>query len=156
VAVLARPDLLGAMLTHLRGISEVTELVSSSSGWTDGRTEPRISGQLQDKWKLPTRAVRLRRTGGPIIGTDFTMGLWSSRVDVLCYGQDVRLAAGLLDVVLPALCTMQGNAAGFTEHGCRVGSVEPEADVFADIDPESHWPFAYLPLIVRWLGVPVT
>lgn len=153
--VLARPDLLGAMLSHLRGIPEVTALVSSAAGWKDGRTEPRISGQLQSQWNMPTRAVRLRRTGGPILGDDFTMGLWTSRVDVLCYGQDVRLAAGLLDVVLPALCVLQGNAAGFTEHGCRVGSIEPEADVFADVDPESEWPFAFLPLVVRWLGTPV-
>lgn len=143
------------MLSHLRGIPEVTDLVSSAAGWTDGRTEPRISGQLQDKWRMPTRAVRLRRTGGPIIGGDYSMGLWTSRIDVLCYGQDVRLAGGLLDVVLPALCVLQGNEASFIENGCQVGSVEPEADVFADVDPETTWPFAFAPLIVRWIGVPV-
>lgn len=152
---LARPDMLGALLVHLRDTPEVTDLVSSAAGWTDGRTEPRVSGSRQPKWKLPTRAVRLRRTGGPIIGQDFTMGLWTSRVDVLCYGQDERLAGGLMDIVLPALCVLQGNAAGFTVGNCRIGSIEPEADVIVDIEPGTEFPFAWCSVIVRWSGLPV-
>ena len=155
MAVVARPDLIGAMLTRLRAIPEVAAQVSSSAGWTDGRSgSPRISGAVQDAWKMPTRSIRLRRTGGPIVGSDYSLSLWSSRVDVLCYGATVLEASALLDLVLPALCPPQGQSAGWTVNGCRVGSIEPEADAIATVEPDTQWPFAWAPLIVRWLGVP--
>lgn len=155
MAVLARPDLIGAMLGHLRSISEITSDVSSAAGWKDGRTEPRISGTRQKLWKLPTKAVRLKRSAGPIRGQDFSMGLWTPRVDVFCYGQDERLAGALADIVMPALCVLQGQTAGFTVNGCRIGSIEPEADVNVDLEPDTDFPVAWFPLIVSLLGVPV-
>jgi hypothetical protein len=36
-----------------------------------------------------------------------------------------------------------------------VAFVEPEAECFTDTDPTTGWPFAWVPLSVLWLGVPV-
>jgi hypothetical protein len=155
MAIVVRPNLGTALRARLLTFPEVTALVSSAAGWTDGRTEPRIASQLHDKWKMPTRAVRLRRTGGPIVENDASLGIWRSRVDLICYGGAGHEAVGLLDTVLPALVPTQRAAAGFTAGPCRVALVEPEAELFADVDPATGWPFAWLPLSVLWLGEPV-
>jgi hypothetical protein len=133
----------------------VTSLVSGAAGWTDGRTDPRIASQLHDKWAMPTRAVRLRRTGGPLGDQDYSLGLWRSRIDLICYGGHPHEAQQLLDTVVPALCPLQGVAGSFTQGACRVALIEPEAECFCDVDPTTGWPFAWLPLSVLWLGVPV-
>jgi hypothetical protein len=155
MAVAARPNLLSALRTHLLTFPEITSLVSSAGGWTDGRTEPRIASQIHDRWAMPTRAIRMRRTGGPLTENDASMGLYRARVDLFCYGGHPHEAQGLLDTVLPALCPLQGTAAGFTHGPCRVALIEPEAECFTDVDPTTGWPFAWLPLSVLWLGVPV-
>lgn len=155
MVVTARPNLLSALRTRLLGFTEVTSLVSSPAGWTDGRTEARIASQVHGLWAMPTRAVRMRRTGGILLEGDASMGLYRARIDLFCYGGHPHEAEALLDVVLPALVPLQGAAAGFTIGNCRVGLIEPEAEVFADVDPTSGWPFAWLPLVVLWLGVPV-
>lgn len=151
--VVARPNLTTAIRSRLLQFTEVTSLVSSAAGWTDGRTDPRIASQLHDRWAMPTRAIRLRRTGGPLVEQDYSLGLWRSRIDLFCYGAYGHEAQGLLDIVVPALCPLQGTASGFTIGGCRVAVIEPEAEGFSDVDPASGWPFAWMPLLVLWLGV---
>jgi hypothetical protein len=156
MVVTARPNLLSALRSRLLGFPEITSLVSSAAGWTDGRTEARIASQVHGLWAMPTRAIRMRRTGGPLVENDASMGLWRARIDLVCYGAHPHEAENLLDVVLPALVPLQGEPAGFTVGPCRVALIEPEAEVFADVDPTSGWPFAWVPLVALWLGVPVT
>lgn len=155
MTVVARPNLTSAIRSRLLQFTEVVSLVSSPAGWTDGRTEARVGSQVHDRWAMPTRAIRLRRTGGPLVAGDYGLGLWRSRIDLFCYGSHGHEAQDLLDVVVPALCPRQGTDSGFTLGGCRVALIEPEAEAFADTDPTTRWPFAWMPLSVLWLGVPV-
>jgi len=150
--VIARPNLGSAVRARLLQFPEITSLVSSAAGWTDGRTEPRVGSQMHDKWHMPTRAIRLRRTGGALVEQDYSAGLWRSRIDLFCYGGHPHEAQQLIDVVLPALCPTQDTAAGFEIGGCRVGLIEPEADGFADIDPTTSWPTAWVPLSILWVA----
>lgn len=155
MAVAARPNLTTALRSRLLSFPEVVALVSGSSGWTDQRTDPRIASQVHDHWAMPTRAIRLRRTGGPLVEQDYSLGLWRSRIDLFCYGAHGHETQTLIDTVLPALCPLQGVAASFTVGACRVAMIEPEAEAFVYTDPTTGWPFAWVPLSVLWLGVPV-
>lgn len=144
MAVVARPDLLGALIARLRATTEITALTST-----------RISGELQDAWTMPTHAVTLRRSGGP--PGDYLGGIWYSRIDVTAYGSTRREATRLLDIVLPALCPLQGPPGGsFIQSAVRVYDIAPEAEMIADTEPDTGWPFAWMPLVVSWCGVPVT
>lgn len=153
--VIARPNLLTAIRSRLLTFPEVTSLVSSSAGWTDGRTEARVASQMHNLWKMPTRAIRLRRAGGALVDGDYSLGLWRSRVDVFCYGAAGHEAIGVLDVVLPALCPVQGTDASFTVGTCRVALIEPEAEVYADTESDTGYPFAWVPLSVLWRSLAV-
>lgn len=154
MAITARPNLLTAMRSRLLTFSEVTSLVSSAAGWVDGRTEARVASQIHGQWKMPTRAIRLRRGGGPP-SFDFRVGLWRARVDVFCYGGAGHEASDLVDIVFPVLCPEAGAPSDFAAGNCLVGLVEPEAEVFADVEPDSRWPFAWFPVSVlyRRLGL---
>lgn len=160
MTVIARPNLGTALRARLLTFPEVVTLVSTTGGYVSTATAeqkalPRIASQIASYWSMPTRAIRLRRTGGALTDGDYSLGLWRSRIDLFCYGAAGHEAIGLLDVVLPALCPLQGTSAGFTEGTCRVALIEPEADVFADVDPQTGWPFAWVPLSISWLGIPV-
>lgn len=155
MVVVARPNLTTALRSRLLSFPEVVALVSGAAGWTDGRTDPRIASQVHDHWAMPTRAIRLRRTGGPLVEQDYSLGLWRSRIDLFCYGAHGHETQTLIDTVLPALCPPQGVSASFTAGACRVALVEPEAEAFVDTDPATDWPFAWVPLSVLWLGMPV-
>jgi hypothetical protein len=149
---------LGAMVAYLRSFSEITALVATAGGATDGRTEPRISGEKQNWWKMnppnlggPAHAVWLNRTGGPIVGSDYLLGWWNQRIDVTCYGSSKREATRLMELVLPALCPMQGERAGsFVQSGVRVSDVFPESDIISEVEDDTGWPFSWLPVIVRF------
>jgi hypothetical protein len=118
-------------------------------------TEARIASQIHDRWRLPTRAIRLRRAGGPLVENDYSLGLWRSRVDLFCYGSAGHEAIELIDTVLPALCPLQGTPADFTIGPCRVALIEPEAEVYADVETDTRYPFAWVPLSVLWRGLAV-
>lgn len=151
--VVARPNLLTCLRSRLLQVPEITDLVSSAAGWTDGRTEARIASQLHDKWKLPTRAIRLQRVGGAPDGEDYRFGIWRSRVDVFCYGAHGHEAAELAELVLAVFCPRQRTDAGFTLAGCVVEGIEPEADIYADVERDTRYPFAWAPYRVRFRAV---
>lgn len=148
MVVTARPNILTALRSRLLTVPEIVTLVSSAAGWTDGRTEPRIASQIHGDWKMPTRAVRLRRTGGD--SPDFAFGIYYPRIDVFCYGKFGHESAELMDLVFAALCPTQRTESGFTAAGCVVGSIEPEAEVYADVEPVTRYPFAWMPFRVRF------
>jgi hypothetical protein len=151
MAVVARPDVLGSIVAYLRSFPEITALVATAAGATDSRTTPRVSGEKQDWWDMPTHAVWLNRTGGPIVGSDYLLGWWNQRIDVTCYGSSKREATRLMELVLPALCPMQGERAGsFVWSGVRVSDIVPESDIISEIEDDTGWPFAWLPVIVRF------
>ena len=153
MVIVARPDLLGCLLLRLRSFGEVTALVNSAAGWTDGRVgSPRISAVIHDKWAMPTRAVRLMKTGGP--PGDIQTNVLRQRVDVTCYGSNDREASDLLNMVAPALAPDQSGISSFTLAGCRVYDVVPEAATIVDVDPNLGWPFAWQPFVIVWAGVP--
>lgn len=159
MVVVARPDLLGALIARLRAITELTALVATSAGATDGRTTPRISGQRQDWWRMdpppvgPAHSILLQRTGGP--PGDYLGGLWFSRIDMTTYGPNNREATRLMDILLPTLCPAQGGTSGsFIQSGVRVYDIAPEAEMLVTSDPERAWPFAWLPVVVTWNGTP--
>jgi hypothetical protein len=151
--ILARPDVLGCLLLRLRSFSEVTALVNSAAGWTDGRVgSPRISAVVSGMWVMPTRAVRLMKTGGP--PGDIQTNVLRQRVDVTCYGSTDREASDLLNMVAVALAPDQSVRSSFTLGGCRVYDVVPEAAAIVDVDPQTTWPFAWQSFVVTWSGVP--
>lgn len=150
MVVVARPNLVTALRDRMLTFSEVTSLISSSAGWTDGRTEARIGSQIHGLWKMPTRAIWLNRVGGPQTPGDYSMGLWRSRIDLYCYGGAGHEAQDLMDIVLPALCVRQGVAASFALRGCRVVEIAPETDAFADVNTATRWPHVVVPIMVTW------
>jgi hypothetical protein len=156
MAVVAHPDLIGALNSRIRSFSEVTDLVATAAGATDSRTTPRVSSVLQDWWKLPTHAVRLKRVGGP--PGKIQIGKKTSRVDVLCFGSTEYEAGRLLGIVSAAIAPDQSRQVSFiqTVNGvrCRVYSIDPEGDVIVDTDPDTGWPFAWQPMLVTWSAVP--
>lgn len=155
MAVTALPDVLGATMAYLRSVSEITALVATAAGATDGRSTPRVSGEKQDWWKMPTHAVWLNRTGGPV--GDYLNGWWNQRIDVTCYGSTKREATRLLEIVFPALCPRQGERPGsFVQSGVRIGDIIPEAGIISDVEPDTTWPFCWLPVVVRFCMVPAT
>lgn len=156
VAVVARPNLTYGLNGYLRTFPDLTALVSSNGGWKQPakKSGPRISQKLQggeDGWKMPTRAIVLRRAGGPIIGDDYTMGLWSTRIDTLSYGAtglEAEEVWAMLDAVLVPQ-TGQRNAA-WSMNGVRVSDVVPETDAAMLTDPDTRWEYMFAPYIVRW------
>jgi hypothetical protein len=151
MTVVARPDVLGAIVARLRSFSEITALVATAAGATDSRTTPRVSGEKQNWWKMPTHAIWLNRTGGPIVGSDYLLGWWTQRLDVTCYGSSKYEATRLMELVLPALCPMQGERDGsFVQAGVRISDVFPESDIISDIEDDTKWHFSWLPVLVRF------
>lgn len=143
MAVIARPDITGALIARIRSITEITALAST-----------RISAELQDAWDpMPRHAVRIRQTGGP--PPDINVNILRSRFDVWCYGSTGREASRLLDIVIPALCPDQSQRSGFAQGSVKVYDVQPEAGPISG-RTEENWPYCWQPVIVTFSGVPLS
>jgi len=139
--------MMGALITRLRSFSEITALV--------GTSPPRVASEFKRAWTpaMPTYAIRLNRAGGRPSQIDSFRKL--SRVDVFCYGPDITRADMLMEIVEPALCPGAAAANGFVQSGCVFFGIEPETDAIVTLDPDTKWPYAWMPFIVDWSVVPV-
>lgn len=152
MVVTARPNLSTALIARLRQTPEIATLVSTADGWTDGRTgQARISSIMQDGWSMPCRAIRLRRTGGD--NGDFSLGIYTPRVDVFCYAAKGHEAAELMELVFATFCPTQRTDAGFVAAGCVIGQIVPEADLYADVERDTGYPFAWMPFRCQFRAV---
>lgn len=145
MAVIARPDLIGALIARLRAVTEVTALTST-----------RISAALQDAWNMPTHAVLLRAVGGP--PGDRQANILVTRLDVFCYGSTPLEAMRLWRLVDPALSPDQSVVSSFTQTvggvRCRVYDIVPERLASSDVEPDTGWPRVSATYLVRWSGAP--
>lgn len=170
MVVAARSDLLYAVNGYLRTFTaEWTALgLDSDAGWKRGpdpsqwRSGPRISSEIQGGdygWKMlqdkATRAIVLRKAGGPVIGDDYTMGLKTTRIDTFSYGASGKEADDVWAMLDAILVPLQGSrSASFTLHGCSVVDIRPEADALAQTDPETGWRRVWAPYVITWASVP--
>ncbi len=135
MAVVALPDLAGAVVAYLRAVPEVAALTST-----------RISARRQDSWLDPATGkmrhavlVQARRGGrGELPG-----GRQSQRVDLFCYAPDDRTADRLWAIVHPALCPPVGSGRenGFTAASTRVTQVIQEGGPLSLVDPDTSWDY---------------
>lgn len=144
--VVVRPNLLAGLIARLKTFSEVTAHVGSSPA--------RIAPEIDDGWPMPTKAVRLRQTGGP--RSDVQASILTGRVDVTCYGSTPLDASTLLDIVISALCPDQMGRSGWVQGALRVYDVTPEAGPISDREPDTRWPFAWQPILITYSGVPAS
>lgn len=161
MVVLARADLLYAVIGHLLTFPELTSLVDSAGGWQiDPRTGqpkgsgPRISGSVQDGWKMPTRSIWLKKSAGPEIAGNYELGIETSRLDIRCYGANGFEADGLWAMLHAILVprTNSGRTASFIRSGCTVSDIRPEAGAISDVEPTTRYPYIWRPYIVTWTG----
>jgi hypothetical protein len=162
MVVVARADLIYSLNGYLRTFTaEWTALgLDSAAGWKDpppGRTKrtgPRISSEIQggdDGWKMPTRAIVLRKAGGPVIGDDYALGLKTTRIDTFSYGAtglEADQVWAMLDAIL--VPSTGSRSASFTRSGCAIVDIRPEADALAQTDPDTGWRRVWAPFVVTW------
>lgn len=145
MVVVARVDLVGAVIARLRAFPELCALVGGAS--------PRISGVLQDAWAMPTSAIVVRKAGGP---NDIltTAGRRTSRVDITAYGSTGYNADRVWSMLDAVLVPSQGTRASFTVTvgglPVRVNDVMSEAEAISDTDPVTAWPFVWCPYLFLW------
>jgi hypothetical protein len=140
MVVQARADLLYAVIGHLLTFDELTSLVNSASGWQPGKgSGPRISSSFQDGWKMPTRAIWLKKSAGP--AGDYEAGLQTTRIDVRCYGATGKEADDLWAMLDAILVPATGERmVSFTRNGCHVVNIRPEAGEMSDRERDTRYP----------------
>jgi hypothetical protein len=168
MVVIARSDLLYALAGYVRSFAaEWTALgLDSAGGWKTPpsgsglakRTGPRISGEIQGGdagWKLPTRAIVIRKAGGPNVGDDYTLGIKHTRIQATCYGGTGVEADGVWALLDAILVPNSGDRpASFVRAGCRISDIVPESDAAALREPETQWPFVTASYVVTWISAP--
>lgn len=147
MTVIAVPDVVKSLQSFLAGVPEVTAIVSTAAGWTQGGSGNRISGALHPKWRVPTQAIVIRRAGGP--GIDRT-ALHRSRLDIGTYGSNGYESARLWRTVHAAICPQPPALRGWTFDYCRVVDVEQDADPIPADDTDVGWSILVTPYLVTW------
>lgn len=141
--VTALPDLVGAVVAHLRASADITALTST-----------RISARRQDSWSLPGYAIVVH---GPTGGRgELGSGLYGERLDIWCYGPDDRTAK-LLDRTVRAYLVPpdRSRSVSFRQASTRVHSVALEAGPIFLVDPATKWPYVVTPVQFVYSSVPV-
>jgi hypothetical protein len=151
MTLLVVPDVLKSMSSYLASVPEITAIVSTAAGWTNGGSGNRISGALGKNWKVPTQGIVIRRAGGP--GAD-DIGLHRSRLDVWCYGSNGREAVNLWRIVHAALCPQQPIIRGWTFDNCKVLDVDQDADPIPADDTDTDWAILITPYMLLWRETP--
>ena len=151
--VVARADLLYAVIGHLLTFPELTSLIDSAAGWQPGKgSGARIAPTFQDGWRMPTKSVWLKKSGGP--AGDYEAGLHTTRLDARCYGAtgfEADQVWAMLDAILvPATGE---RFVSFTRGGCRVVDIRPEAGESSDRERDTRYPYVFRPYLVDWWGV---
>lgn len=147
MTLLPEPDILGAITARLRSFSEIN---TATSG--------RIAGELGKDWFTggeARAAIRVRRTGGPVIPERRMIGQAFARLDVWCYGSSARAAGDLMGYALAALCPLQGTAGSFTQAVTNSGSVRvydifPNAEPISDREPDTGYRYSWVPIIADY------
>lgn len=148
MTVVAVPDVLKSAVEYLKTVPEVTTIVSTAAGWTNGASGARISGVLGSNWRVPTQGIVIRRAGGP---GQIGQGRHQTRLDVWCYGSNALEAVNLWRVVHPALCPEIGSGVrGWLASGCRVVDVVQDADPIPSDDLEVGWSVLVTPYLLTW------
>lgn len=159
MVVQARADLIYAVIGYVRSFTaEWSALqLNSAAGWKGGGSGLRISGERQggkDGWDMPTRAIRIRKAGGPNVADDYTLGIKHTRIQATCYGA-TGAEADKVWAMLDAILVPAGDrAAGFVRSGCVVSDIVPESDAASLIDPDERWPYVEASYIATWVSRP--
>lgn len=160
MVIAAHSDLLYGIVGYLRSFSSEwhTLGLDSAAGWKQPLTRSglRISSEIQGGdlgWKMPTRAIVLRKAGGPTVGDDYALGIKTTRIDTFSYGATGQEADGvwaLLDAILVPQTGLR--VAGFTRSGVTVVNVVPESDASALRDPDTDWRYVFASYAVKWMS----
>lgn len=165
MVVAARADLLFTICGQLRtyGAEWAALGVDSVGGWKtpddplDKKSGPRVSSEIQggpSGWNMPTRAIVLRKAGGPSIGDDYTMGLKTSRIDAFAYGATGKEADDVWALLDAILVPTDGRAAGFILNGIAVSDIRPAVDALAQTEPDTGWRRVWASYFVDWVTMP--
>lgn len=165
MTVAARSDLLYSIGGYLRTFTTEWHAIGLDSvgGWkaapdpSQQRSGLRISSEIQggpNGWAMPTRAIVLRKAGGPVIGDDYTMGLKTTRIDTFSYGATGKEADDVWAMLDAILVPATGSrSASFTLHGCAIDDIRPEADALAQIDDKTGWRRVWAAYVCTWISV---
>lgn len=143
MTVQAFPDIIGAVIAHLRASPEIAALTST-----------RISSERQTTWTLPGYAVLVQGPrGGP---GDLGSALYGVRLDLRCYGPTPLNATLLWRTLNAYLLVPDGSrAVGFRQAQTNVYTVQAEGGPLRFVDPESKWPSTDATYLFTFSGVPV-
>lgn len=156
MVVVAPPSLIRALTAHVRSFAAEWHAlgIDSAGGWRGSGSGLRIAGRVaggDNGWRMPTRGVLLRRSGGPTIGEDYALGIKTSRVDTFSYGAtdaEAEAVWALLDAILVPVTGAR--SASFEINGVRVANIAPEADAASIVEPDTGWPRVFCPYLITW------
>lgn len=165
MVVTARADIVYSLNGWLRTFADEWHAIGldSATGWkaapdpSQQRSGPRISSEIQggdNGWRMPTRAIVLRKAGGPVVGNNYTLGLKTTRIDTFSYGASGKEADDVWAMLDAILVPSQGSrSAGFVLNGCVVSDIRPEVDALAQTDDATGRRRVWAPYLVDWRSV---
>lgn len=160
MAIVALPDVIGAIVARLRSFPEITALVGSAPGYTAAATtaeksRPRVSPTLQSFWAMPTYAIVVQGPVGRPAADDPDFGIHATRCDLHIYGPNPYSAMALWRIVEPALCPLPPTSRSFVQAGVRFGDVAREGGPTALVEPQTLFPKVVATYVFLTSGVAV-
>jgi len=167
----AMPNAVAAVMTRVKGCSDMIGLITSTDGYKTtavppAKGTPRIATFLQDHWLLPSHCMLLRRSGGPLLEADRDTRIRNTRIDFWHYGPGKNDAAQeeaaytLWRTVHPHFAELGSggtwNSETYVANDCRIYGVYSETDPITFLDQDTGWRVIIAPYIVVWseVGVP--
>lgn len=170
MTVQALPDAIGAIIGRLGSFVEITDFVTTASGYTADATtsqkaRPRISPDFQSSWQLgrfpatptDTKGSYALLVSGPIGNPldDREAGIQSVRVDLHWYGPTPYDAMRFWRQGDPCLCppAHQGIAESFIRSGVRFLTVDREGGPNRMVEPDTRFPKVVATYVFRFSEV---
>lgn len=151
--VLARPDIVGALIAHVLLEADLTAVVST-------RVSARFkkADWVHSTTGKPKNSVLLRAQGGP--PGKRQLNTMKSRITALCYGSNGHEAERTWAIFDAVFCPGQERPGSFHQvvNGvkCVVYDVQPESLPLTSVEPTTEYPRVVASYIVTWLGIPLT
>jgi hypothetical protein len=138
MAVVASPDIAGAVIAHLLASPEIATVAGT-----------KISSRRKAEWNLPAYAILVEPGRG---GVPLDPPFEDERFDIRCYGPNEKSANDLWRLVNSYLMRHDGGATDFVAASTRVYTVTREGGPNRLLDGD--WPFTLGTYHFQYLGIP--